>query len=75
MEELQKGLYKEQKAEREMEQAESQLHMWDSHFRMITQVSELGTCFFGPSYTKIPFNTNDLFSTVKMSRMLEEGFF
>lgn len=68
-------MHKDQKAEREMERAESQLHMWDSQFRIITQVNELRTCSFGPSYTKIPFNTNDMFSTVKMSRMLEEGFF
>lgn len=38
MEEL--GLYKEHKAGK-MERAEPQLHMWDSHFRMITQVGEL----------------------------------
>lgn len=38
----------------------AQLHLWDSKLRTITQVGELGTCFFGPSYTKIPFNTNDL---------------
>lgn len=45
MEELRKGLYEEQKTE-EMERPELQWQMWDSHFRMITQVSELVTCFW-----------------------------
>lgn len=55
MEELWKGLYEEQKVE-EVEQAGSQLQMWDSHFRIITQIGQLLTCW--PQLHKDPFHYN-----------------
>lgn len=49
MEELQKGLHKDQKAEREMERAESQLHIQDNNTGQRTE-----DMFFWPQLHKDP---------------------
>lgn len=59
----------------EMERAELQLQMWDSHFMMITQASELAR-YFLTSVTQRSLSLEQrCFSTVEMSRVQKQDFF
>ena len=62
---------------RQMERAELQLQMWDSHFRMIIEANKLVRYlfiyFFNPCYTKTSFVTTGVLSNcenVKNVQML-----